>query len=329
MQNTLVIFGITGDLAQSKLIPAVQNLVKNKKVKKLKVVGLSRRPLERKVNLPDFEHILTDFNDPKVFASLNKLPNAIYYLALPPEAYKTVVSRLVVSRGDKILVEKPYGKDLRDTQKVYKALLKNFKPNQIYFVDHYLGKESVQKLGRQKFDPKKIQRVELNFLETARIGHRAKFFDATGAFRDFGQNHLLQILAKIIGKKNLNQLELAKDPSDERGQYKEYQQEIGKPSETETSFHLTARTKKGKWKNIPLVLTNGKGMPEQKNEVTVHYKNGRSKTFAITNGGYENVLLYAIKNSREIFPTVSEIGAQWKFTEKALRRLKKLPLENY
>lgn len=238
--------------------------------------------------------------------------NKLFYLAVPPVFYKIIFQNLHDSKltnycGDKagwtrILVEKPFGKDIKTAQELDKKLGKLFKEEQIFRIDHYLAKETVQNILSFRFsnlifepiwNSKYIEKVEIKFLENFDIRERGDFYDDVGALRDVGQNHMLQMLALIamgnpwemkadlIRKKReeiINSIEPIKKSKLEgqviRGQYVEYKNSRGvhKNSKTETYFKIKVYINHRRWKNIPFYLESGKALNETKTEINIYFK---------------------------------------------------------
>ncbi len=334
-----VIFGVTGDLSQKKLIPSLYNLfTKGFLPKKFKIVGFSRREwtdadlhafitevLAKKGITGDIsaflkyiEYAKGVFDDIEAYKTLKtqldridtdfgQCSNKLLYLSVSPAFYATIFKSLEVSKlnlpcgGDlgwtRILVEKPFGKDLTTANLLEKQLAKIFKEAQIFRIDHYLAKESVQNilafrfansLFEQIWNGQSIDRVEISLFEKDGVGLRGEFYEGVGALRDMGQNHVLQMLALIameqptsfdaahIREKRTEILQklVLVSGSLVRGQYKGFTEEkgIAITSQTETYFKAMVNVKNPRWKNVPFILENGKGMKESKIEIVVYFK---------------------------------------------------------
>jgi glucose-6-phosphate 1-dehydrogenase len=307
--KSLIIFGITGDLARKKLIPTLLNLKR-----KVKIYGVGRKnPSE--IQIPkNFNYIQGAFDDPNLYSQLAQVEGErLFYLAVPPDLYEAVLKRLIVKTTDKILIEKPFGNDLKSARKLNKLLLKKFKEKQIYRVDHYLGKKELKNLKIER--RKDIEKIEIKILEKQGINGRGIFYDKVGALRDVGQNHMLAIFGALT-KGKVADLKLIEAESSQ------YQGYLGEPgvdpkSKTETHFKIQAS-----WKGIPIILESGKKMKVNKVEVAVIYKNKKEpKIFPIESGGYDRIFLDALSGKKDIFPKLPEISAQWKFIEKVKREL--------
>lgn len=334
----LVVLGATGDLMARKLSPAVQTLyLSHRSPEKFAVVGFARRPFsdaEFRQRVAgslhgqadkDFLQLLTyhqgQFDDLAAYEGLgHKLKsiddewgvctNKLFYLAVPPEHYETILNNLASSGLTKpcsekegwtrVLVEKPFGKDLREAIKLDKLLTLLFKEEQVYRVDHYLAKEAVQNIIAFRFannflenawDKNTVEKIEVKLLEKIDIEGRGAFYDGVGALLDVGQNHLLQMLALVtmdnpveikaesIREKRAEIIESIKPVTDVSedtvfAQYAGYQQEVGvaKGSNTETYFKLKAYLNHPKWQGVPLYIEAGKKMPEVDKQVILTFK---------------------------------------------------------
>jgi glucose-6-phosphate 1-dehydrogenase len=238
----LIIFGASGDLTKRKLIPALFDLYQQKMLpEKFAVLGASRTPLSDQDFRKRAAEFLPENKEAQTFAKklfyqpispnetedfeklkkrLEKLgadqktdANYIFYLSTPPSVYETIAKNLCetgLSKSDeffrRLIVEKPFGSDLESAQKLNKQLLKYFNENQVYRIDHYLGKESVQNMlvtrfSNGIFEPlwnrNFIERVEITSAESIGVEGRGGYYDDSGALRDMLQNHLLQ-LARFV-----------------------------------------------------------------------------------------------------------------------------------
>ena len=244
--TTLVIFGATGDLTRRKLLPALYNLSRGQRLPaRFSVIGVARedqgddrfRDAFRK-SLAEFAGIKGadpvadslaarlyftggDFSDRALFERLaSKLAEidgggVLFYLAIPPTAYQSVIEQLGatgLSKGKsadqwrRIIVEKPFGTDLSTAQELNRIVHKHFDEEQVFRIDHYLGKETVQNLlvfrfGNGMFEPiwnrRYIDHVQITAAETVGVERRAAYYETAGALRDMVQNHLMQLLALV------------------------------------------------------------------------------------------------------------------------------------
>lgn len=239
--------------------------------------------------------------------------NKLFYLAVPPNYYEGIFNNL--SKSDltipcggegngwtRVLVEKPFGRDIDTAAKLDQMLGQLFKEEQIFRIDHYLAKETLQNIltfrfSNALFEPlwnsKYIEKVEIQLFETLGIEGRGSFYDPIGALRDMGQSHMLQMLAfiamddpamldaNVIREKRsevLHKLETIDVSDCIRGQFKGYLEEKGVAagSETETYFKVRALINSSRWKGVPFILENGKQMNETKTEIKVYFNSSAS-----------------------------------------------------
>jgi glucose-6-phosphate 1-dehydrogenase len=341
--TSFVIFGATGDLARTKLFPALINLHKRNLLSKdFSVVAFSRRPFshdefrafisealkkagkEAPVEfLRKIYYVQGTFDTKGGYQELSRClirldrefghcSNKLFHLAVSPAFYPTIFEHLSESGltipcgGDegwtRVLVEKPFGRDIKTARDLDKRLGELFQEEQIFRIDHYLAKETIQNiLSFRFFNPifaplwntKQIESVHIKLLEEAGVGTRGMFYDGVGALRDVGQNHVLQMLALIamdrpvafdavsIRKARLKVLKSLKTltaqkilTSVSRGQYEGFTAEEGvKPnSDTETYVRISANLTSPKWRNTPFILEAGKGLAETKAEITIRFR---------------------------------------------------------
>lgn len=238
----LVIFGVTGDLAHRKLIPALYQLaLADHLPEKLEIMGVGRRewddeklrtemkaaveehartkPVDKKILnliLDRMHYVLCDFGEKPGYERINKklqelgADNRLFYLATPPSAYTTIIENLGENKlancpdgWTRIIVEKPYGHDLASAEQLEEDIHKVFDERQIYRIDHYLGKETVQNIlffrfANGIFEPmwnrRYVDWVQITVAETIGVDGRAAYFDSAGVIRDMLQNHILQLL---------------------------------------------------------------------------------------------------------------------------------------
>jgi glucose-6-phosphate 1-dehydrogenase len=248
----------------------------------------------------------------KIDIEVGVCTNKLFHLAVPPKMYEMIFKHLAnsgLSRpcGGKlgwtrVLVEKPFGNDLKTAQALDNLLGKLYKEEQIFRIDHYLAKETLQNILAFRFsnvlfekiwNKDYIEKIEIKLFEKKGIETRGDFYEATGALRDVGQNHVLQMLAlacmddprelsaKAIRKARadiLKDLEIINSKElksrAERAQYKGYKNEkaVPKSSKTETYFKIHAHIKNKRWKHVPIILEAGKKMKKDLTEIKVHFK---------------------------------------------------------
>ncbi|OGZ44575.1 MAG: glucose-6-phosphate dehydrogenase [Candidatus Ryanbacteria bacterium RIFCSPHIGHO2_02_FULL_45_17b] len=271
---------------------------------------------------------------------IKQCSNKLFYLAVPPIYYGAIFDHLAssgltipcggVDGWTRVLVEKPFGKDLETAQELEKRLSTLFQEEQIFRIDHYLAKETAQNIlafrfSNILFEPlwsnKCIEKVEINLHEQFGIQGRGVFYDGVGALRDVGQNHILQMLALVAMEdpKELNaalirrersrvlaSLKLSQSATQDsfrRGQYAGYRDEehVAKDSETETYFRIIAEVDNERWRGVPWVLEAGKKMPETKAEIQVYFK--KTETCLCPPGAehhHQNVLTFRIQPNEGI-----------------------------
>ncbi len=252
--------------------------------------------------------------------------NYIFYLSTPPKLYPVISEHLhsqkLTTDNDgfrRIIIEKPFGHDLASAQKLNRKLLQFFKEEQIYRIDHYLGKETVQNLMVTRFangiyeplwNRNYIQHIEITAAESIGVENRGGYYDQTGALRDMIQNHLLQVLSLVameppskitprdihyekmkvfrslrsLDKNNLENNVI-------RGQYTEgnvrgklfasYREEenVDKNSRTETYAAMKIFIDNWRWQDVPFYIRTGKRMPTRVTEVVIHFKPSPTKLF--------------------------------------------------
>ena len=286
--------------------------------------------------------------------------NKLFYLAVPPEYYESIFVRLAKSGLTKpcsaqegwtrVLVEKPFGKDAETARRLDMVLGKLFKEEQIYRIDHYLAKEMLQNIIMFRFSNNllesswsnaNIERIELRLLESVDVKGRGVFYDAVGALRDVGQNHLLQMLA-LITMENPHQFDVAEihkrraaildtlqpltaariKQSTVRGQYVGYHHVDGvkKGSETETYFRVNFQLRHPRWQGVPMVMESGKAFPEAKKEIIITFKNPESFLCPTGKDGCKNKVIISLEPNEEIKITLwsKEPGLDLRLGEKTM-----------
>ncbi len=342
----LVVFGGTGDLAYRKLFPSLFHRDRSEQfTEPTRIIGVSRRKMERdafrasvKAGLDKFnpgdlgdaaalerflgriEYIAVDAGGDAGWEDLNRLlgPDErirVYYLATAPELFGPIAKRLGVEGlappRSRIIIEKPLGKDAASAAAINDAIGSVFREANIFRIDHYLGKETVQNLmalrfANAMFEPVwnsgHIDHVQITVAETIGVEGRGPYYNGSGALRDMVQNHMLQLLclvameppssleADALRDEKLKVLK-ALGPINEsnasvatvRGQYKagfadaapalSYLQDIGgQTSDTETFVALKIGVENWRWAGVPFYLRTGKRLPQRYSEIVVNFR---------------------------------------------------------
>lgn len=289
-----------------------------------------------------------DFAKPESFMPLAKILaghdiknqhycyNRLFYFATSPEVFSQIARILkscgllrVCERHDRklrVLVEKPFGHNLKSARALKRLLLKYFTEEQIYRIDHFVGKETVQNLmvarfANSLFEPlwnnRFIDHVEISVLEKDGIGGRARFYDGTGAIRDMLQNHILQMLALIAMDEPYNLTEehirdekvrvleaLASFDKEKiklrlvKGQYKTYAKKIGKSTKTETFAALKTYVNLPRWAGVPFYLRTGKKLSKKLTQISIHF---REPVRCLFQGCGTNILTFQIQPDESVF----------------------------
>jgi glucose-6-phosphate 1-dehydrogenase len=342
LSAALVVFGATGDLAGRKLYPALTELAeRNQLPQRFAVVGVARTMMsdedfaQRAPGLAArgvaFHYVAGSFDDPDTFVRLKQTldacdethgtaGNRLYYLATVPNAFMKV-ARALGATGmaeeppgtfRRLVIEKPFGHDLASARELDHELHAVFREHQIFRIDHYLAKETVQNIlalrfANAIFEPlwnrRYVDHVELTVAESLGVGHRGTFYEHAGALRDILQNHLLQVLALTAMEppasfaanavrdekvKLLRQIRPLQ-PWDlpqlvVRGQYvagsvdgepaRGYREEEGvsPTSTTETYLALRLEIDNWRWAGVPFFVRTGKRLRRRVTEVAIRYK---------------------------------------------------------
>ncbi len=340
----IVIFGASGDLASRKLIPALLQLATDNVLPKpctITGVGRSKMSCEQfrslvkkaapKANdefLKRFHYLAGDYADATLYKKLGehldgldkekKVPGRLFYLSTPPALYEVIADQLAAAKLSKprvsegwvrLIVEKPYGADLDSAMHLSQALYRVFDEPQIYRIDHYLGKESVQNILMFRFanaiyepvwNQKYIDHIQITAAETDGVGHRAGYYEKAGVLRDMFQNHLFQLLSLVameppasfepnsLRDERAQVIQSLKSwtPGDlesaaVRGQYEGYRQEKGvnPKSTTETFAACRVEVDNWRWHGVPFYLRSGKKLARQVTEITVQFKHVPTSIF--------------------------------------------------
>jgi len=333
--DALVIFGVTGDLAHKMIFPALYAMVK-KCVLRVPVIGVafpkwSMVRLHKRVtdsiersggidNKRALQHLLSllkyvsgDYKDPGTFAAIKevlvKARRPAHYLAIPPSLFETVIKSLGtanLAENARVIVEKPFGRDLASARELNQVAHAVFPENSIFRIDHFLGKEAIMNILYFRFansflepiwNRNYVASVQITLSESFGVGKRGKFYETAGCLRDVIQNHLFQVVALLameppsgrdFGAVHSEKAKVFKAmrplaPDDVvRGQYAGYRDEpdVAKRSDVETFCALRLFIDSWRWAGVPWCLRSGKYLPDTATEVLVELKPAPQRLFA-------------------------------------------------
>jgi glucose-6-phosphate 1-dehydrogenase len=320
----LAVIGISGDLSHRYLLPALAQVGQvNKLPEDFTLLGISRRDISAAevLSTPELANSKIaqnlqihkmDLENPEDYRALAEKINTmgkqqiLFYFAVPPDAVQQIITNLgqagLNGPNVKLLLEKPFGKDLESAKAVIKDVDQYFKEEQVYRIDHYLAKEMAQNitvflggnaLFRSVWDNNFIEYIEVIVAQDKGIEGRAKFYEQTGALRDIIQSHALQLAALMIMEPCSNVFEFTELPQHRlealgslklahnqdgqydavRGQYEGYRQEVSNPeSQTETFVSLSLYSDMPKWQGVPIRVSTGKSLNERESQIRVRFK---------------------------------------------------------
>ncbi|MCD5381311.1 MAG: glucose-6-phosphate dehydrogenase [Candidatus Pacebacteria bacterium] len=341
--TAIVIFGGTGNLAETKLLPSLFDLYVNQMLPdSFTIIGLSRKDIshkeyqsfvkksiEAKIEVKD-EQQLADFCSRVRYAAgsfddmasynrvkdlltefdteLGQCTSKLFYLAVPPSLYSGIFEKLKesdamalcdeVDSWSRLLVEKPFGSDLETAEALEQQLCQLFAENQIYRIDHYLAKGTIENIISLRFansilsdswNGSQIESIDIKLFEGQDVSTRGSFYDGIGTLRDVGQNHMLQMLALLTMKpanvhsaeemrtgrlEALQALSMHDDDLCVRGQYKGYRETggVNPESKTETYFKIRTHIDTELWKDVQVTLESGKALTKSFTEATVTFR---------------------------------------------------------
>lgn len=301
----------------------------------------------------------------------------LFYLAVPPSLYASVFENIAKagltvpcapetknrhSAWTRVLVEKPFGKDMREAKQLDKMLGKLFDESQIFRIDHYLAKEAMQNILAFRFssgilesvwNSPNIRRVRIVLHEKDALATRGAFYDGVGALRDVGQNHLLEMLALIAMDKPkdispeeirrargavLTQTKLALGDNPMRGQYDGYLKEPGVDphSKTETFFRAVLSVGNARWRGVSFDIESGKALDRGEVFIEIYFRDVEaclrfpiSSTRHVSFDAYQKVFLDCILGDQTIFVSTEEVMAEWRIVEDIIKKWRYRPLVIY
>ena len=369
----LVIFGGTGDLARRKILPGLyRRFCAGQMPRDARVIGAARGemdaegyrafvaeavaefggdPADKDLSgfLQRLDYVTIDARGENGWRDLAALMRSdvvrAFYFSVGPSLFGDLAERLnqhgLTDAATRIVVEKPFGRDLATARALNKDLAAHFDEHQIYRIDHYLGKETVQNLmavrfGNMLFEPlwnsQYVDHIQITVAETVGVGGRGEYYDKSGAMRDMVQNHLMQLLCLIAMEppakfkpdavrdeklKVIRALDPVGPEDVVRGQYEGngerpgYIHQVGnRDTKTESYVALRARVSNWRWAGTPFYLRTGKRLRERTSEIAVVFKDAPHSIFDEDSGRHSNILTIKLQPNEgiELGVTIKEPG---------------------
>ena len=335
LSDALVLFGVTGDLAHKMILPALYVLAKRGALK-VPVIGVAfpkwsleqlrdrvkdsitrsggiddQRALDQLLSL--LHYVSGDYGDPSTFTKLKKTLGKsrcpAHYLAIPPALFATVITGLGtadLADGGRVIVEKPFGRDLASARELNRVARSVFPEDSIFRIDHFLGKEAIMNLLYFRFansflepiwNRNYVASVQITLAENFGVEERGAFYETAGCLRDVIENHLFQVVALLAMEppaqrgfgavhseksKVFQAMRPLKAADLVRGQYDGYRTEtnVAKDSDVETFCALRLYIDSWRWNGVPWYLRSGKCLAETAHEVLVELKSPPQDLFA-------------------------------------------------
>jgi glucose-6-phosphate 1-dehydrogenase len=340
-RTTIVIFGASGDLTRRKLLPALYDLYRKERLPEgWRIVGVSRSEMTDEAFREHVESGVQEFAtreyDPETWAAFAEnvryIPgdlskpedlqaldeaisngegedNRLYYLSIAPKLYEESILNLgqsgLADESDgwrRVVIEKPFGHDLASAEALNAVVHSVLQESQVYRIDHYLGKETVQNIlvfrfANSMYEPvwnrNYIDHVQITAAESVDIGHRASYYEGVGVMRDMVQNHMLQLLALVaieppasfeanaMRDEKVKVLRAVRPIAPEdvarhtvRGQYKGYRdaEGVAPDSDTPTFVALRYYIDNWRWQGVPFYLRSGKALQSKSTEITIFFR---------------------------------------------------------